>query len=227
MQSMQHIPALYSRRARHPQDIVYIKHGVISKRFKRGSVLHVKRYDLRQEVYGLPAYLAALNAAWLNESATLFRRKYYENGAHMGFILYLSGEMDEDSVDDIEDALQDAKGVGNFQNMLIHDPGGDDKKIKLMPVGEITAKDDFWNVKNVTRDDVLAMHRIPPQIMGIIPTNTSGFGNAETAARVFARNEVEPLQRKLQAINRFAKREVLRFKAYELSGVDGLGSGSG
>lgn len=35
----------------------------------------------------IPEYLSALNATWLNESATLFRQRYYKNGSHAGFIL--------------------------------------------------------------------------------------------------------------------------------------------
>jgi hypothetical protein len=38
----------------------------------------------------MPEYLSALNSAWLNESATLFRRKYYQNGAHAGYIMYVT-----------------------------------------------------------------------------------------------------------------------------------------
>lgn len=34
-------------------------------------------------------------------------------------------------------------------------------------------------------DDQLAGHRILPQLMGIIPQNTGGFGDVEEAARVF------------------------------------------
>ncbi|WP_275662400.1 hypothetical protein [Laribacter hongkongensis] len=32
--------------------------------------------------------MTALNSAWLNESATLYHRRYYSNGSHAGFILY-------------------------------------------------------------------------------------------------------------------------------------------
>lgn len=35
-------------------------------------------------------HLSALNSAWLNESATLFRRKYDQNGAHAGYIMYVT-----------------------------------------------------------------------------------------------------------------------------------------
>lgn len=43
--------------------------------------------DLNQEIYGLPEYLSAIPSALLNEPATLFRRKYYMNGSHAGFIM--------------------------------------------------------------------------------------------------------------------------------------------
>lgn len=48
------------------------------------------QFDVDQELYGLPEYLSALNSAWLNEAATLFRRKYYQNGTHAGYILYMT-----------------------------------------------------------------------------------------------------------------------------------------
>ncbi|VFS36985.1 PBSX family phage portal protein [Enterobacter cancerogenus] len=58
--------------------------------FAPGSVCHLLEPDINQELYGMPEYLSALNSAWLNESATLFRRKYYQNGAHAGYIMYVT-----------------------------------------------------------------------------------------------------------------------------------------
>lgn len=49
-------------------------------------------------------------------------------------------------------------------------------------------------IKEVTRDDTLAAHRVPPQLLGIVLNNTGGFGVIEKAARVFAVNELRPLQ---------------------------------
>ncbi len=67
--------------------------------------------------------------------------------------------------------------------------------ILLIPVSEVTSKGEFFNIKNVTRDDLLAAHRISPQLMGIVPSDTGRFGAADTAAEVFGRNEIEPSQR--------------------------------
>ncbi len=83
-------------------------------------------------------------------------------------------------------------------------------------MSEVAAKDEFWSIKNVTRDDQLAAHRVPPQLMGIVPNNTGGFGDAEKAAMVFARNEVKPLQDWLMEVNTWLSQEVIRFEPYSL-----------
>ncbi|EFL91104.1 putative phage portal protein, partial [Candidatus Regiella insecticola LSR1] len=45
---------------------------------------------------------------------------------------------------------------------------------------------------------------------------TGGFGDIEKAARVFAINELAPLQERLSEINAWLGEEVIRFKPYEL-----------
>lgn len=163
-------------------------------------------------------YLSALNATWLNESATLFRRRCYKNGSHAGFILYMTdAAQKQEDVDTLRKALKESKRLGNFRNLFMYAPGGKKDGIQLLPVSEVAPKDDFWNIKNVTRDDQLAAHRVPPQLMGIIPNNTGGFGDAEKAALVFARNEIEPLQERLKELNYWLEVEVVRFSSYRLS----------
>lgn len=83
-------------------------------------------------------------------------------------------------------------------------------------MSEVAAKDEFLNIKNVSRDDMMAAHRVPPQMMGIIPNNTGGFGDVEKASRVFVRNELMPLQKRLQELNDWLNEEVIRFEAYDL-----------
>lgn len=93
--------------------------------------------------------------------------------------------------------------------------------MQLIPVSEVAAKDEFWNIKNVTRDDQLSAHRVPPQLMGIIPNNTGGFGDVAKAAQVFALNEVKPLQDRLCEVNDWLGEEVVRFDGYALEGSTG------
>lgn len=63
---------------------------------------------------------------------------------------------------------------------------------------------------------MMAAHRVPPQMMGIIPNNVGGFGDVEKASRVFVRNELIPLQKRFEEINKWLGDEVINFNDYNL-----------
>lgn len=185
--------------------------------FKRASVCHLREADVSQEIYGLPEWLPTLQSALLNEAATLFRRKYFQNGSHAGFILYMTDPaFDENYVTDLRKAMRDSKGPGNFRNLFMYAPNGKKDGIQLIPISEVAAKDDFGAIKNISRDDQLAMLRIPPQLMGVVPQNAGGFGSVRDAAQVWAVNELEPVQARLMQINDWIGEEVVRFRPYEV-----------
>ncbi|WP_136067079.1 phage portal protein [Modicisalibacter radicis] len=185
--------------------------------FPAGSLIHLLEPDINQEVYGVPDYLGALQSIYLNENATLFRRKYYLNGSHAGFIMYVSdAAQNQEDIDSMRTALKESKGVGNFRNLFLYSPNGKKDGIQIIPISEVAAKDEFASIKNITRDDQLAGHRIPPQLMGIIPNNTGGFGDVEKAAKVFVTNELEPVQAVFSEINDLLGQKVIRFRPYSL-----------
>lgn len=219
---LRHVLSKYTRRHRGLKLFGFRRNWQEEHTFPEGSICHIFQPDVNQEIYGLPQYLAALQSAWLNESATLFRRRYYNNGSHAGYILYLSDpEVQKDDVDALRQALKSSKGMGNFRNLFFHSPGGKEKGIQLLPIGEAAAKDEFFNIKNVSRDDQLAAHRVPPQLMGVVPANAGGFGEVVNAARVFARNEIQPLQVNFaQAINDWMGDVVCSFDPYMLPSVE-------
>ena len=99
----------------------------------------------------------------------------------------------------------------------MHITDGKKDSVNLIPISEIAAKDDFQAIKGQTRDDQLAAHRVPPQLMGIIPNNTGGFGDIEKAASVFVANELQPLQETLSEFNDMIGQEVIRFAPFSLS----------
>lgn len=194
-----------------------VQGGQQEHEFEPGSIFHLREADLHQEVYGLPEWISALQSALLNESATLFRRKYYENGSHAGFILYMTDPaQNEADVDALRKALKDSKGPGNFRNLFVYSPNGKKDGIQLIPVSEVTAKDEFNSIKNQTRDDVLASLRIPPQLMGIVPQNAGGFGSIREAAQIYASNELESIQTRILQLNDWLGEDVLIFKRYEV-----------
>lgn len=211
--------AKFTRRGLDLDTYWYAHYGISTEpyEFAKGSVFHLMEPDINQEIYGLPGYLSAIPSALLNESATLFRRKYYLNGSHAGFIMYMTDPaQSQQDVDNIRSAMKSAKGPGNFRNLFMYSPNGKKDGIQIIPLSEVAAKDEFLNIKNVSRDDMLAVHRVPPQLMGIIPNNTGGFGDIEKASRVFVRNELMPLQMQFKEINEWIGEEVINFIDYEL-----------
>lgn len=215
---LRHALGKYVRRGIAPGRFFFVTDLQSPHEFARDAVFHLREQDIHQEIYGLPPYLGALQSALLNESATLFRRRYYNNGSHAGFILYVTDAAQaQGDIDKMREQLTKTKGQGNFRNLFYYAPNGKKDGIQLIPISEVAAKDDFLNIKGASRDDVLAAHRVPPQLMGMLPNNAGGFGDVEKAAMVFARNEIAPLQASIaHAVNDWAGRAVCAFKPYVL-----------
>ena len=211
------VMAKWTRRGREDTtQYFYLTPGELEHAFRPGEVFHLRAPDVNQDIYGVPDYLPALQSALLNESATLFRRRFYGNGAHAGFILYSTDEnLSSQAQEAITDQLRAVKGKGNFRNLFVHVPAGKPDGIKVIPFNEVAAKDDFLSIKDVSRDDVLAAHRMPPVLIGIVPKSAGGFGDIAKAADVYHRTEVEPIQRALLRLNVWAGEEVVRFAPYE------------
>lgn len=209
--------AKYMRNGVEVGQFFQIVNGYEDYEFARNSVFCLINPDINQEIYGTPEYLASLQSAFLNESATLFRRKYYLNGAHAGSIIYMTDPtQSREDIEAIKSQIKQTKGTGNFKNLFIYVPNGKKEGLQVIPLSDAVAKDEFMNIKNASRDDVLAAHRVPPQLMGIIPNNTGGFGDVEKATKVFFVNEIIPLQERLKEINDWLGIEVIRFEDYRL-----------
>ncbi|EHC44047.1 Phage-related capsid packaging protein [Salmonella enterica subsp. enterica serovar Alachua str. R6-377] len=169
--------AKYTRRGIDLDTYWFVQYGMTTQpyQFTKGSIFHLMEPDLNQEIYGLPEYLSAIPSALLNESATLFRRKYYINGSHAGFIMYMTdAAQNQEDVNNIRQAMKSAKGPGNFRNLFMYSPNGKKDGIQIIPLSEVAAKDEFLNIKNVSRDDMMAAHRV----LDIIMSSKTGTSSA-------------------------------------------------
>ncbi len=209
---LDHALAKYTRRGLVDGQFFYVPGYLQETEFRPGSVAQIMQPDVNQEIYGVPEYLSALQSALLNEAATLFRRRYYLNGSHAGYILYATGEIDEEDTTALKAALKASKGPGNFRNLFVHAPNGKDGSLKILPIAEVGAKDEFLGIKNVTRDDVLAAHRTPPVVLGIVPAQGSSNGSPREAVDMFFELEIEPIQANLLTVNETLGYEAIRFK---------------
>ncbi len=207
-----HAMAKFTRRGVVDGEFFWVPGGQDESQFADGSIIQILQPDINQELYGVPEYLSALQSALLNEAATLFRRRYYLNGSHMGYILYATGEINTTDTDALKTALKASKGPGNFRNLFVHAPNGKDGSIKILPIGEAGAKDEFLGIKTATRDDVLAAHRVPPSLLGIVPAQGSQLGKISEAVDMFFELEIAPIQVAFLEINARIGAEAVRYR---------------
>ena len=217
---IKHLPALFMRRKENTDEYCYkpkefSDEGRVD--YRAGQVFHLTEYDVCQELYGLPQYIGALSSIWLNEDATLFRRKYYINGSHAGYLLYMNDpNLTKDQEREIKQKL--SKG-GAFQNLYVNAKGKDGKKPELTPIGQVEAKDAFKDIKSMTTNDVLASHRIPLELMSIVREGFTSSSDLNKVDRVFYKNELVPLLELVSELNEFVGMDVITIKDYE--GLDG------
>ena len=215
----EHALAKYTRRGIEEGRYFFVPGFRQDTEFRPGSVHMLRQPDVNQEIYGVPEYLSALQSALLNEAATLFRRRYFLNGSHAGYILYATGDIDADDTDNLRDALRKSKGPGNFKNLFVHAPNGKEGSLKILPIAEVGAKDEFLGIKTATRDDVLAAHRVPPQLLGIVPAQGTTPGNPLQSVLMFMALEIMALQKRFLQINEGAGRELIAFDNEALMGA--------
>ena len=199
---LQHVPAINMRVLTGRKGFRRLLPGGEYIDFSNDQMLQVKEYDEIQQIYGMPDWLGGLQSALLNEDATLFRRRYYVNGAHLGYILYTNdAKLPPAARTKLEEKFREGKGVGNFKSSYIHIPNGTEKAIQIIPIGDISQKDEFANIKNISANDVLTAHRVPPVLMGIVPQGNSSLGDPEKIERVYIRTEVRAICQPFEDLN--------------------------
>ena len=214
---IKHIPALYMRRR---EDLgytykpkAYDDDGRID--FRPGQIFHLAEYDIAQEIYGLPQHVSGLTSIWLNDDATLFRRQYYRNGSHAGYLLYMNEpKMNEKTENDIRTKLSAKEGMA-FKNLFVNSKGKDGKAPELKPIGQVEAKDSFKDVMNQTTNDVLSLHRVPLELMSVKREGITASNDLNKVDRIFHKNELLPLIDSLAELNEFVGSEVITANEYE------------
>ena len=215
--------AAFTRVGRNPGEFWFVRPGLSigdAHRFQQGSIHHLVEHDPLQEIYGMPEYLCALHSGLLNEAATIFRRKYFKNGSHMGYILLNTAEsINQADSDAIREAMRQSKGAGNFRNMYVHAPKASKDALQILPIGEVAAKDEFLSIKDITAQDVLVAHRTPPILVSMMPKNVGGFGNIIDAARTFYELEILPIQQRMIEVNDWLGLEAVKFNQLDDLGI--------
>jgi len=165
----------------------------------RAKIEHLREYSPFSDHYGVPPWLAALLPVALAWESNDFKRKFYQNGAHAGLAILLTGiqGLSTSQVKEIEEKIKGTKGPGNFKTLFLalKNP---DAKLEIKGVAkESPVKDDYPEIQKSSREQVLTAHGMPPRLMSIIlDAKGGGHGGKELndELRLFNLSFVEPTQ---------------------------------
>nr|VFJ42953.1 MAG: phage portal protein, PBSX family [Candidatus Kentron sp. FM]VFJ43618.1 MAG: phage portal protein, PBSX family [Candidatus Kentron sp. FM]VFK05638.1 MAG: phage portal protein, PBSX family [Candidatus Kentron sp. FM] len=207
------LPAMAMRVGTKPGIFYRILEGGETVQYRKGEVVHLHGTDVLQSIYGVPWYLAALQAILMGEDTVLFRRKFYRNGAHAGTILVTSGLTDQEA-GLIEEKLKTGDGFKNFGTLYVNFPKQPQigpgagrttaKNIELIPVGGISGRDDIKKIAEISREQIMAIHRINPALTGIMPSAQGGYGgDIDKIQRIDYENETQPRINVIKELNEY------------------------
>ncbi len=167
---------------------------------ERNEILQLKKYTPLSTWYGMPEWVAALEALRLDQQKKIFYSSFFGNSAVPALAVVLEGaEFDADTEKKLQIGFENMKGVDNaFRTLLMSIPfeGASIKFEKLMA----DFKDmPFDKLTQATREEILAAHGTPPRLVGIVTAGSlGGEGEADAQLRNFVETKIKPRMKYLE-----------------------------
>lgn len=159
---------------------------------ERDEVIFVNIPDPYDMYNGIGPAQAAGFAIETDKYANKWNRNFFFNNATPDTVVLTEGTMDDDTYERVKASWNEAfGGVDNARKAAILE------QIKDVKMLSTSARDmDFVNLKNTTRDEILAVFGVPKVLLGM--TENVNRATAETAKLVFDENVVQPRLKRLE-----------------------------
>jgi HK97 family phage portal protein len=177
--------------------------GTPTQKFDPDEIIHLKYPNPLNPHYGLSPLQA--NALTVDAHTELLKSRYqtFVAGPRPGVVLHTEQTLTDATVRRLEDKLeQKYAGRENWHRPMVLEQG-----LKVSPWTLTPAEMDFLNSSKMTRDEILALFRVPPPITGIVE-NVGLGANIWFGARVmFCEGTIQP---KLDLLGQTLTRDLAR-----------------
>ena len=174
------------------------------------EILHFKRYTPFSTWYGLPDWIAALEALRLDQQKKIFYSSFFGNFAVPSLAVVLEGaEFDAETENKLRNGFKEMKGTENaFRTLLLSVPF-ENAQVKFEKLMADFKDMPFDKLTQATREEILAAHGTPPRLVGIVTAGSlGGESEAEAQLRNFVECKIKPrmkyLERRVQLLLRDA-----------------------
>lgn len=173
--------------------------GRPAETFAPEEILHLKYPNPLDTHYGLSPLQA--NALTVDANTELLKSRYqtFLAGPRPGVVLQTDQSLSEDTVKRLEEKIEQ-KYAGRVQ---WHRPMVLEQGLKASPWTLTPAEMDFLNSSKMTRDEILALFRVPGPITGLVESIGLGAGIWDGARVMFCEGTIQPkLELIAQALTR-------------------------
>jgi len=158
----------------------------------RHEFVQVKNYNPGSRYYGVPDYLGAVPAMYLDIAANEFNTRRFSNNAIPDSVIKMYGfDKDADTESNIKNFFQ-----GNFKGpenagkaLLLWADTKDGNEIEIEKMGAEVKEASFRGLRQDNRDEILAAHGVPARLAGVESAAKLSGGN-ETREQLKLFNEI-------------------------------------
>ena len=177
--------------------------GLPVERLNPDQVIHLKYPNPLDPHYGLSPLQA--NALTVDANTELLKSRYHTflAGPRPGVVLQTDQMLTDQTVRRLEETLEGKfAGRQNWHRPMVLEQG-----LKASPWTLTPAEMDFLNSSKMTRDEILAVFRVPPPVTGVMENVGLGGGIWDGARAMFCEGTVQP---KLELIAQSLTRTLAR-----------------
>ena len=190
---------------------VYYINGETVK-YKPEEIIHIKYTDVDDPYYGIPPLSAATDVLSFETSRLKYANQFFINGAIPTGVLETDSNLGDSLLKKLRSEWSNLhRGVSNSHKVAILQGG-----LKYRNISSHIKDMDFKALKEVSKEDILTIYKVPESILG----SQSGTGSSEgtAALQAFWRGSLVPRIRRIEsAINRGLSIDVFGTGKYEFS----------
>jgi HK97 family phage portal protein len=150
------------------------------------EILHFKRFNPLDRYYGMGTVQAAAMAIDIDNYSAQWNKNFFYNSAVPSAVLETPEEITDEEYNRLKANWESKyQGLDNAHRLAILQGG-----MTYKPMNMTQKEMDFLEQRKFTRDEIMAMFRVPKTILGI--TDDVNRANAEASEYVFAKRVVQP-----------------------------------
>jgi len=149
-------------------------------------IVHHKTYNPRSDILGISTIHAARAAADADTLAREYNQEFFLNGAMPGVILETPKNVTPEDQKRLRESWDENNAGRKRRFNTVVASGG----LKIHQFSTTQKDMEFLEQRKFSRDEILAIFKVPPPILGIMETMT--FASAKTANFVFVLRTIRP-----------------------------------